>query len=60
MSPQVTGFSGSEVDFSGAKFSGGEVDFSYAGNWSSPPAFPWTDTPPPGVKLLGREDQSQA
>jgi hypothetical protein len=44
-------FSGGTVDFGGAVFSGGEVDFSRAGDWSTPPAFPWTDTPPPGVKL---------
>jgi uncharacterized protein YjbI with pentapeptide repeats len=25
---------------------GGTVDFSGAGDWSFPPAFPWTDTPP--------------
>jgi hypothetical protein len=45
------GFSGSTVDFSGAKFSGSTVDFSGARDWSCPPAFPWTDTPPSGVKL---------
>ena len=28
-----------------------EVDFSKAIDWSAPPKFPWTDTPPPGVKL---------
>jgi hypothetical protein len=44
-------FSGSWVTFTGAQFSGGEVTFSNAGDWSSPPAFPWTDTPPTGVKL---------
>ncbi len=44
-------FSGGTVNFRGAKFSGGTVDFSYVDDWSSPPAFPWTDTPPPGVKL---------
>ena len=54
------GFSGSNVNFSKAEFSGGEVDFSGAGDWSVPPSFPWTDTPPPGVKLPGKEDQSQA
>ena len=43
-----------------AEFSGGTVDFSGAGDWSFPPAFPWTDTPPPGVKLPKKEDQSQA
>ena len=50
-------FSGGMVDFGGtrfsvgAQFSGGTVDFSDADDWSSPPAFPWTDTPPPSVKL---------
>jgi len=29
----------------------GKVDFSDAGDWSLPPAFPWTDTLPSGVKL---------
>jgi hypothetical protein len=44
-------FSGSSVSFSGAQFSGGAADFSHADDWSFPPAFPWTDTPPPGVLL---------
>jgi hypothetical protein len=44
-------FSGGRVDFTAAGFSGGTVDFSGPGDWSRPPAFPWTDTPPPGVKL---------
>jgi hypothetical protein len=44
-------FSGSTVSFVGARFSGSTVDFSDAGDWSAPPEFPWTDTPPPGVKL---------
>ena len=44
-------FSGGTIDFSGAQFSGGEVDFIDAHDWSFPPAFPWTDTPPSGVKL---------
>ena len=48
-------FSGSKVWFSTAKFSGGEVDFSRVDDWSFPPAFPWTDTPPPGVKLPRRK-----
>jgi uncharacterized protein YjbI with pentapeptide repeats len=43
-----------------AKFSGGAVDFSDPGDWSTPPAFPWRDTPPPGVKLPTGQDQSQA
>jgi hypothetical protein len=41
------------------KFTGGTVDFSGPGDWSTPPAFPWTDTPPPGVSLPKKEDQSQ-
>jgi uncharacterized protein YjbI with pentapeptide repeats len=53
-------FSGGEVYFTRAKFSGGQLDFSDAGDWSFPPAFPWTDTPPSGVKLPGKEDQSKA
>jgi hypothetical protein len=63
-------FSGGTVDFSSAQFSGGgrfqprpvsggTVDFSRAFNWSFPPAFPWTDTPPPGVILPRKENQSQ-
>jgi hypothetical protein len=52
-------FSGGTVDFRGAEFSGGTVDFSQAGDWSFPPAFPWPDTPPSGVKLPKKEDQSQ-
>jgi Pentapeptide repeats (9 copies) len=53
-------FSGGTVNFGGAQFSGGTVDFSHPGDWSFPPAFPWTDTPPPSVKLPKKEDQSQA
>jgi len=53
-------FSGGAVSFVGAQFSGGTVDFSRAGVWSYPPEFPWTDTPPSGVKLPRKEDQSQA
>jgi uncharacterized protein YjbI with pentapeptide repeats len=53
-------FSGSTVRFGTAEFSGGEVDFSRAGVWSYPPEFPWTDTPPSGVKLPRKEDQCQA
>ena len=53
-------FSGGTVDFRGARFSGGEVDFSQVNDWSSPPTFPWTATPPPGVKLPQKKDQSQA
>jgi uncharacterized protein YjbI with pentapeptide repeats len=44
-------FSGSRVTFDGTQFSGGKVDFSEASDWSLRPAFPWTDTPPSGVKL---------
>ena len=44
-------FSGGTIYFDGAQFSGGEVDFSDVGDWSIPPAFPWTNTPPSGVKL---------
>jgi hypothetical protein len=50
-------FSGGDVDFSNATFSGGAVDFSDPLNWSRPPTFPWTDTPPSGVKLPRKEDQ---
>lgn len=51
-------FSSSRVLFGTAEFSGGEVDFSRVDDWSLPPAFNWTDTPPPGVKLPQKEDQS--
>jgi uncharacterized protein YjbI with pentapeptide repeats len=44
-------FSGGRVGFSGAQFSGSEVDFVDARDWSVPPEFPWTGTPPAGVKL---------
>ena len=44
-------FSGAAVSFDRAEFSGGDVSFLSASDWSSPPAFPWTDTPPPGVSL---------
>ena len=37
---------------------GGDIDD--AEDWSSPPAFPWTGPPPPGVQLLKKEDRSQA
>jgi Pentapeptide repeats (9 copies) len=53
-------FSGGTVRFAHAVFTGGTVDFSDAWDWSFPPEFPWTDTPPPGVKLPKKEDQSQA
>ena len=52
-------FSGGTVDFTLAEFSGGEVDFSDPGDWSVPPAFPWTGMPPRGVNLPRKEDQSQ-
>ena len=52
-------FSGGTVDFGGARFSGGMVDFSSSYGWSFPPAFPWTGTAPPGVKLPDKEDPSQ-
>jgi hypothetical protein len=39
------------VTFDGAEFSGGTVGFSKLGEWSYPPVFPWTGTPPSGVKL---------
>jgi hypothetical protein len=44
-------FSSGTIDFSFAQFSSGAVTFSHASDWSIPPKFPWTDTPPPGVKL---------
>src|SRR6266566_209494 len=50
------------IRFSDAEFSGGTVDFTDPADpddWSFPPAFPWTGTPPPGVKLPKKEDQSQ-
>jgi Pentapeptide repeats (9 copies) len=53
-------FSGGEVSFGWAKFSGGVVDFTGPGDWSFPPKFPRTGTPPPGVKLPKKEDQSRA
>jgi uncharacterized protein YjbI with pentapeptide repeats/uncharacterized membrane-anchored protein YhcB (DUF1043 family) len=52
-------FSGSEVRFLAAQFSSGTVDFSQVDDWSAPPAFPWTDSPPSGVKLPRKEDQSR-
>jgi len=50
--------SGGVSSFKRAKFSGSEVDFSNPNDWSIPPVFSWTDTPPPGVKLPKKEDQS--
>jgi hypothetical protein len=52
-------FSGGRVSFSLAALSGSTIDFSNAADWSSPPEFPWTDTPPSGVKLPKKEEQSQ-
>lgn len=56
---ESAGFSGAQVSFDQAEFSGGEVDFSDADDWAVPPAFPWTDTPPQGVRLPTK-DQSEA
>jgi uncharacterized protein YjbI with pentapeptide repeats len=53
-------FSGGTVRFDAANFSGGTVDFTDPGDWSFPPAFPWTDRPPLGVKLPRKESQSGA
>jgi uncharacterized protein YjbI with pentapeptide repeats len=52
-------FVGGRVDFSTARFVGGTVDFADVGDWSSPPAFSWTDTPPSGVKLPGRTEPAE-
>src|ERR1022692_1131547 len=53
-------FSGGQVSFDGAEFSGGEVDFSHALEWSVPPVFGWpAHSPPPGVRLPGKQDQPQ-
>jgi uncharacterized protein YjbI with pentapeptide repeats len=52
-------FSGGTVTFAGAEFSGGTVDFSRPRDWSVP-KFPWTCTPPKGVRLPEKKDQSQA
>jgi hypothetical protein len=52
-------FSCGQVDFRGADFTGGTVDFSNPRDWSVPPAFPWTDTPPIGVKLPETEHQTK-
>ena len=64
-------FSGGTVDFTTTNvpsvvttyfpsaFSGGTVDLSRPGDWSVPPRFAWAGTPPPGVKLPKKEDQSQ-
>ena len=52
-------FSGAWIFFSGARFSGGTVDFSSVGDWSFPPAFPWTDMPP-AVRKLPEKRASQS
>jgi hypothetical protein len=53
-------FSGGEVSFFWARFSGGKLHFIGTRDWSFPPVFPWTGTPPPGVMLPKKEDQSRA
>ena len=53
-------FSGGTVSFEHAEFSGGIVDFSQPGSMSTRPMFPWTSTPPTGVKLPIKKDQSKA
>ncbi len=52
-------FSGGTVSLSSAVLAGGLVNFSGPRDWSCPPTFPWTDTPPPGVRLP-KQDQSKA
>jgi uncharacterized protein YjbI with pentapeptide repeats len=44
-------FSGGMVRFINAQFSGGDVDFHDIADWSHPPMFSFTGSPPPGVKL---------
>jgi len=44
-------FRGSDVRFDRATFTGGHVDFSQAADWSHPPGFDWTGTPPATIKL---------
>jgi len=53
-------FFGGTVYFDDAEFSGGELDFSGVADWSFPPTFPWTETPPPGVSLPKKENHSEA
>jgi hypothetical protein len=53
-------FSGSQVLFLHNAFSGGRVDFSRAAVWTHPPMFDWGDTPPSGVQLPRKADQSEA
>jgi len=55
-----TEFSGGEVDFSGTQFSGAEVDFETALFSGATVYFSWTGTPPLGVRLPRREDESGA
>jgi len=55
----MTSENGSELRLCRAKFSGGTVDFLDVGDWSFPPVFPWTGTPPSSVKFPQKEDQSQ-
>jgi Pentapeptide repeats (9 copies) len=50
-------FSGGTVFFGGARFSDGIVDFTSPSDWSFPPTFPWTDTPPSCVKLPKKADR---
>jgi hypothetical protein len=44
-------WSGAEASFGHAHFSGGQVTFSIATDWSHPPQFDFTGTPPLGVTL---------
>ena len=55
-----TKFCGGTADFRFAEFRGGTVDFRDAIDWSFPPLFSWTDTPPPDVKLPQDFPDSQA
>jgi hypothetical protein len=48
--PEARTWFGAEKRFARAEFSGGEVDSSSVDDWSFPPAFPWTDTPPPVMR----------
>jgi hypothetical protein len=54
----LAGFSTGTVLFADARFSGATVDFVDPGDWSSLPKFPWTDIPPPGVKLPSTGDKA--
>lgn len=44
-------FGAGTVNFGGAEFSGGTVSFRTPRNWSRPPVFDFTGTPPPVVTL---------